>query len=200
MLAMSRDPIADAERAASEARQEGLRECREYLFKVLPADIAEALSKDAANFLEYRQDDVGSARYYDGRRTNDTWVVQNKEIDMIAKLTPIGGAIASLAGAASLGVALLSFAGGLLLTFRQKKIELGPRDFTLLMFLKDRGPLSQSSLLEGLNSIQASSSFTWNRDGLAKDLDRLQKVATKEGVVIALVALAGDDRWSTNGI
>jgi hypothetical protein len=68
------------------------------------------------------------------------------------------------------------------------------------MFLKDRGPLSQSSLLEGLNSIQASSSFTWNRDGLAKDLDRLQKVATKEGVVIALVALAGDDRWSTNGI
>jgi hypothetical protein len=197
---MRPDPIEAEQRASHEARQRALDEAKRYLEKNCRGEVLEALLPRASDFLVLRLDDVGTSRYYDGRRVNQTWVLQTKEIDFIAKVSPIAGAIAAVAGPASLAVTVLASMAGVLVAFRSKKIELGERDFALVMFLKARGPVSETALLSGLNAMRARTTFTWNASGLAADLDRLQKVAAADGTIVAVVAQDGEKRWTANGI
>lgn len=197
---MRRDPMEVLAEREHEEYEDGVRNVRATLTKVVGGDLAEALSAHASWFMEYKVFGEDRKEYYDGRRMNATWVVRTKEINMIATLAPVAGAIAAIAGPASAVVALLSAVAGLMHAFSAKKIELGERDFALLMFLKAHGPIRQNELLAGLNSIRASTQFTWHSEGMASDLARLQKVTLGDGTVDALVAQAADERWSANGV
>ena len=203
----------DSQRFLAAEYEDSLDRVRYTLKVKLAPELADALSRHAEWFLDANQcidlldvptvDPAEAYRRtkmpYDGHAIGQRWIVRDKEIDSIARLTPIAVAIAGTGGPLGVAVALVMSSAAAANAFRKKKVELGERDFALLMFMKHGGPMSETALLDGLNEIRTRTQFTWQLSHLRTDLERLQKVTLSDGTVDALVAKAGNGNWSVNG-
>ncbi len=133
------------------------------------------------------------------------WAIKNENLKLVeilaaAALAIAGFATVTAASPAVLAVSLLAGTVALADRLKHKGVALTEEQYQILMTLKVIGPATADDLAGRLSGLHIYGPGVWTVERTETALQALKSIRLSDGTIDDLVAQAGDQLWSTNGL